>query len=123
MLESDAKPQSLTKFIDEYAVEWEYFYVGAYAASDGRWITVNNQLFPSKSSLWGPLEPSGDGWCADMIFGEKWNSNWNGKGWRINDAACLAKNGFVCQKQKDASGEDFGKELNVCSYCGRRHFK
>ena len=108
VLEDGVKPgHTLTNFIDEYMDEWEYFYVGAYAVSDGRWITVNNQPFSTKSSLWGPAEPSGDGGCADLIFAEKWNPNWKGKGWRVNDQPCITKQGFVCQKQKDASGNVF----------------
>jgi len=108
VLEDGMKPgHTLTKFIDEYVGESEYFYVGAYAVSDGRWITVNNQPFSTKSSLWGPAEPSGDGWCADLIFAEKWNPNWKGKGWRINDIPCLEKQAFVCQKEKEASGTGY----------------
>ena len=108
ILEDGVKPgHTLTNFIDAYMDEWGYFYVGAYAVSDGRWITVKNQPFSTKSSLWGPAEPSGDGWCADLIFAEKWNPNWEGKGWRVNDQPCITKQGFVCQKQKGASGNVF----------------
>ena len=103
------KPQtlsSLSRFMDEYLEEQVYFFVGAYAISDGRWITARKQLFPAQSLLWGPSEPSGDGWCTDLIFGEKWNSNWKGKGWRINDENCLSKEGFVCQKPKTTAGNN-----------------
>ena len=103
------KPQtlsSLSRFMDEYLEEQVYYFVGAYAVSDGRWITARKQLFPAQSLLWGPSEPSGDGWCTDLIFGEKWNSNWKGKGWRINDENCLSKEGFVCQKPKTTAGNN-----------------
>ena len=85
---------------------WGFFFVGAHAVSTGRWITVRKQLFPTQSLLWGPSEPSGDGWCTELIFGEKWNSNWKGKGWRINDQDCFSKEGFVCEKPKNTSGTD-----------------
>ena len=98
----------MTRFIDEYLRRSDYFYVGAYADNDGRWVTVKNQLFSPQRPLWGPWEPSGDGWCADLIFGERWDSRWKGKGWRINDEACFTKQGFVCQKQKHTLGKDYG---------------
>ena len=108
VLGNAVKLHALSRFIDDYmeVPRWRFFFVGAHAVSTGRWITVRKQLFPTQSLLWGPSEPSGDGWCADLIFAEKWNSNWKGKGWRINDQDCLSKEGFVCQKPKNTSGTD-----------------
>ena len=108
------EPHKITKFIDDYEDELSYISVGAYA-SDGRWITVKNKPFPKNkySSLWGPYEPSGHGWCGDLIFGEKWNNNWRGKGWRINDNSCLTLEAFVCQKTKHDSSK------NLTTYCQR----
>ena len=102
MFEDGVDSNKITKFIDDYIDEWTFFSVGAFAASDGRWITVKNEpfSFDKYSSLWGPYEPSGDGWCGDLILGEKWNEYWKGKGWRINDGACLTKEAFICQRQK-----------------------
>ena len=104
VLGNAVKLDALSRFIDDYMGALEYFFVGAHVISDGRWITVRKQLFPAQSLLWGPSEPSGDGWCTEMKFGEKWNSHW--KGWRINDKACLSKGGFVCEKPKNTSGTD-----------------
>ena len=70
------------------------------------WISVRKQLFPAPSLLWGPSEPSGDGWCTNLIFAEKWDFKWKGKGWRVNDTPCFLKQGFVCQKPKNTSGTD-----------------
>ena len=102
------KLHALSRFIDDYmeVPRWRFFFVGAHAVSTGRWITVRKQLFPTQSLLWGPSEPSGDGLCTDLIFAEKWNSNWKGKGWRINDQDCFSKEGFVCEKPKNISGTD-----------------
>ena len=110
MLKSGVEPHKITDFIDDYLDEWTYFAIGAYAASNGRWITVKNEPFPFNkySSLWGPHEPSGDGWCGDLILGEKWNDYWKGKGWRINDGACLTKEAFICQRHKQDSSKDVG---------------
>ena len=103
------KLQEFSEFIDDYLDEWRRFHVGArYTISNGRWITVKNETFSLNKfqSLWGPFEPSGDGWCADMIFGEKWDNKWKGKGWRINDEVCSSKIGFICEKQNLVSGKD-----------------
>ena len=103
MFENTLKLHSITEFIDEYMDEWETFFVGGYAVNTGRWITVTNALFDSKSPLWGPGEPSGDGVCTDMLFNENWIPKW-----RINDEDCSLEIGFVCQKPMTA-----GKHL-VC---------
>lgn len=108
MFENTVKPKKITEFVDEYIEGWETFYVGAYVVSTGQWITVNSQIFDSKSSLWGPGQPSGDGWCADMLFGEKWDPKWKGKGWRLNDESCYLTTGFICQKLKNPYGKDCG---------------
>ncbi len=112
VFENGFEPHKITKFMNDYLDEWAYISVGAKASSDGRWITVKNESFSLNkySSLWGPNEPSGDGWCGALIFGEKWDVSWRGKGWRINDDACLAKGGFVCQRQK----QDLSKHLGYC---------
>ena len=102
VLGNAVKLHALSRFIDEYMGALVDFFVGAHTTE--RWITVRKQLFPAQSLLWGPSEPSGDGWCTEMKFGEKWNSNW--KGWRISDKACLSKEGFVCEKPKNNSGTD-----------------
>ena len=105
VLGNTTKLHALSRFIDEYVEGLRYFsffFVGAHAISDGRWITVRKQLFPAQSLLWGTSQPSGDGWCTDLIFEEKWNS----KGWRINDQNCLSKEGFVCQKPKNTLGNN-----------------
>ena len=105
VLGNTVKLHALSRFIDDYVEDLGYFssfFVGAHAISDGRWITVRKQLFPAQSLLWGTSQPSGDGWCTDLIFEEKWNS----KGWRINDQNCLSKEGFVCQKPKNTSGNN-----------------
>ena len=102
VLGNTVKLHALSRFIDEYMGALEYFFVGAYTTE--RWITVRKQLFPAQSLLWGPSEPSGDGWCTEMKFGEKWNLYW--KGWRINDKDCSSKEGFVCEKPKNTSGTD-----------------
>ena len=81
--------------------EWEVFYVGGYVSNTRRWTTVLNEPFDSQSSLWGPGEPSGDGLCGDMLFRENWSPKW-----RINDEKCSMRIGFVCEKQKTASGKD-----------------
>ena len=99
VLENAVKLHALSRFIDDYLGA---FFVGAYTTK--RWITVRKELFPVQSLLWGPSEPSGDGWCTNLIFAEKWNSKWKGKGWRVNDIPCFLKQGFVCQKPKSASG-------------------
>ena len=108
VFQNGVSPKKITKFIADYTEERIHFFVGAYAASDGRWITVKNEELSSNSSLWGPYEPSGDGWCGDLIFGQKWDQNWRGKGWRINDEPCLSKQAFVCQMEKHDSGKDVG---------------
>lgn len=104
---SKAHAQKINEFVDDYLDEWGYFYVGAYAVSDGQWITVENKTFSLTKfqSLWGPFEPSGDGWCADMIFGEKWDNKWKGKGWRINDEVCSSEIGFICEKKNLVPGK------------------
>ena len=105
VLGNTTKLHALSRFIDDYVEDLGFsndFFVGAHAISDGRWITVRKQLFPAQSLLWGTSQPSGDGWCTDLIFEEKWNS----KGWRINDQNCLSKEGFVCQKPKNTSGNN-----------------
>lgn len=118
MFKSGLEPHKITKYIDDYLDEWSYFFIGAYAANNGQWITVQNEPFPFNkySSLWGPYEPSGDGWCGDLILGEKWNEYWKGKGWRINDSGCLTKEAFICQRQKhDSSKSDGYCHLRVSS--------
>ena len=106
VLGNTTKLHALSRFIDDYVEDLGYFnefFVGAHAISDGRWITVQKQLFPAQSLLWGTSQPSGDGWCTDLIFEEKWNS----KGWRINDQNCFSEEGFVCQKPtKNTSGNN-----------------
>ena len=105
VLGNAVKLHALSRFIDDYMEDLGYFNrfsVGAHTTK--RWITVRKQLFPAQSLLWGPSEPSGDGWCTEMKFREKWNSYW--KGWRINDKTCLSKEGFVCEKPKNTSGTD-----------------
>ena len=105
VLGNTTKLHAFSRSIDDYEEDLRYFsifFVGAHVISDGRWITVRKQLFPAQSSLWGTSQPSGDGWCTDLIFEEKWNS----KGWRINDQNCLSKEGFVCQKPKNTSGNN-----------------
>ena len=108
LLGNAVKLHALSRFIDDYmeVPEWRSFFVGAHAASTGRWITVRKQLFPTQSLLWGPMEPSGDGWCTNLIFAEKWSPSWKGKGWRVNDTPCFLKHGFICQKPKSTSGTD-----------------
>ena len=100
--------QKISEVLDEYLNEWENYYVGAHAVSDSQWITVRNKIFPFDKfqSLWGPYEPSGDGWCGNMINGEKWNDAWKGKGWRINDVNCFSRQGYICEKKTSISGED-----------------
>lgn len=119
-LKSGLEPQKITEFIDDYlhVDQWSYFFIAAYASNHGPWITVKNEAFPFNkySSLWGPYEPSGDGWCGDLILGEKWNDYWKGKGWRINDGACLTKEAFICQKQKHGSS----KNISHLQYVSRR---
>ena len=104
VLENAFKLHALLRFIDDYMGAGVAFSVGAYTTK--RWITVRKELFPVQSLLWGPSEPSGDGWCTNLIFAEKWNSKWKGKGWRVNDIPCFLKQGFVCQKPKSTSGTD-----------------
>lgn len=112
MIKRGLEPHKITKFIDDYLDRWSYFFTGAYAehGNSGQWITVKNESFPFNkySSLWGPNEPSGDGWCGDLILGEKWNSYWKGKGWRINDGACLTEEAYICQRQKNESSKNAG---------------
>ena len=104
VLGNDVKLRAYSRFIEDYVEDQTYFnyfvFVGAHVVSDGRWITVRKQLLSAQSLPWGSFQPSGDGWCTDLIFEEKWNS----KGWRINDKNCLSKEGFVCQKPKNISG-------------------
>ena len=105
VLGNTTKLHALSRSIDDYVEDLGYlrfFFVGALIISDGRWITVRKQLFPAQSLQWGTSQPSGDGWCTDLIFEEKWNS----KGWRINDQNCLSKEGFVCEKPKNTSGNN-----------------
>lgn len=114
MIKSGLEPHKITKFTDDYLDQLSYFYTGAYAAhtNNGQWITVKNESFPFNKyfSLWGPYEPSGDGWCGDLILGEKWNDYWKGKGWRINDGDCLTKEAYICQRQKHVSS----KKVDYC---------
>lgn len=44
---------------------------------------VKNEVFFFNKYLffWGLYEFLGDGWCGDLILGEKWNDYWKGKGW------------------------------------------
>ena len=104
VLGNDVKLRAYSRFIEDYVEDLTYFnyfvFVGAHVVSDGRWITVRKQLLSAQSLPWGSFQPSGDGWCTDLIFEEKGNS----KGWRINDKNCLSKEGFVCQKPKNISG-------------------
>ena len=105
VLGNTTKLHAFSRSIDDYEEDLGYFsifFVGAHIISDGRWITVRKQLFPAQSLQWGTSQPSGDGWCTDLIFEEKWNS----KGWRINDQNCLSKEGFVCEKPKNTSGNN-----------------
>ena len=102
VFENTLKLHLITKFIDEYMDERETIFVGGYAVDTGQWITVTNEVFASKSSLWGPGEPSGDGLCGDMRFRENWNPKW-----RINDEDCSSELGFVCQKPMTGAGKHF----------------
>ena len=105
VLGNTTKLHAFSRSIDDYEEDlgnFSFFFVGAHVISDGRWITVRKQLFPAQSLLWGTSQPSGDGWCTDLIFEEKWNA----KGWRINDQNCLSQEGFVCQKPKNTSGNN-----------------
>ena len=103
MFENTFKLHAIRKFMDEYMEESEEIFVGGLTVNTGRWNTVANALFDSKSPLWGPGEPSGDGVCTDMLFKENWIPKW-----RINDEDCFKQIGFVCQKPMPA-----GKHL-VC---------
>ncbi|PFX21360.1 G-protein coupled receptor GRL101 [Stylophora pistillata] len=98
--------RNIAEVLDEYLNEWGFYYVGAHAMSRSQWITVRNEIFSLDKfqSLWGPYEPSGDGWCGNMINGEKWNDAWKGKGWRINDVDCLSSQGYICEKKTSISG-------------------
>ena len=104
VLGNAVKLHALSRFIDDYTGALVDFFVGAFSTK--RWITVRKELFPVQSLLWGPSQPSGDGWCTNLIFAEKWNSKWKGKGWRVNDTPCFLKQEFVCQKPKSTSGTD-----------------
>ena len=96
----------LMTFLEDFNQESVRLYVGGFAASEGKWISVKTELFPTKTSLWGPHEPSGDGWCGSLALGEKWNPIWKGKGWRINDRPCLVAMGWICQKEKQSSSKN-----------------
>lgn len=102
--ENSLTTHALSTFLDGYVEYWSGFHVGAQILSSERWITVGYQEFDSTSSLWGPGEPSGNGWCANMILGEKWRKDWRGKGWRLDSDVCNINLGFVCQKKKTTSG-------------------
>lgn len=104
--ENSLNGYALSTFLDGYMEYWGLFHVGAEVLSSERWITVENQPFDSTSSLWGPGEPSGDGWCANMMLGEKWRKDWRGKGWRLDSDSCNINLGFVCQKDTTTPGKN-----------------
>ena len=109
MFENGVEPIKKTEFINDYLDKWSYLSIGAYATDTGQWTTVKNEPFPynNYSSLWGPYETAGDGWCGVMILVEKWYALWKGKGWRINDGGCLNQ-AFICQREKHNSSKDVG---------------
>ena len=126
VIKSGLEPHQITKFVDDYLDQWSYLFTGAYAehATNGHWITVKSESFPFNkySSLWGPHEPSGDGWCGDLILGEKWNDQWKGKGWRINDGACLTQEAYICQRQKHDSSKNVGCQFHLEYVSRPRHW-
>ena len=102
MFESRLSFHNLTGFLEDYMDYLGWFHIGAHAVGAGHFITIEYKQFNRTSSLWGPGEPSGDGLCSNMLF----HRGWKGR-WRVNDAPCNIKMGFVCQKKKNASA---GKE-------------
>ena len=98
MFESNLNTQYLTGFLEDYMEYLGSFHTGASRLKTGRFITIEHQQFSRTSPLWGPGQPSGNGFCGVM---------WLYSGWRLNDESCNNKRGFVCQKKKNSSA---GKE-------------
>ncbi|XP_067041831.1 uncharacterized protein [Acropora muricata] len=96
--ESNLTTQYFTEFLEDYMEYLDWFHIGARAVRTGDFITIEYKQFNRTSSLWGPGEPSGDGMCSNMLFKQEWEGRW-----RVNDAPCNIKMGFVCQKKKNTS--------------------
>ncbi|XP_067041821.1 uncharacterized protein [Acropora muricata] len=94
MFESNLNTQYLTGFLEDYMEYLGSFHTGASSLKTGRFITIEHQQFSRTSPLWGPGEPSGDGFCSVMLLHSRW---------RLNDESCSNKRGFVCQKKKNTS--------------------
>ena len=52
--------------------------------SDGIWIWVDGT--PLSFTLWGLIEPSGDGKCVNLM-----NGNWNDRGCHLNNVHFICK--------------------------------
>ena len=100
--ESNLTTQYLTAFLEDYMEYLGWFHIGARVVPTGHFITIEYKQFNRTSSLWGPGEPSGDGLCSNMLFRQEWEGRW-----RVNDAPCNIKMGFICQKKQNTSA---GKE-------------
>ena len=99
VFESSLTTQDLTAFLEDYMEYLGWFHIDALPVA--HFVTTEQKQFSLTSSLWGPGEPSWDGWCGNMILGQK--------GWRVNDESCYVNIGFVCQTKTNTSG----KETNI----------
>ena len=102
MFESSLTTQDLNAFLEDYMEYLGWFHIDALPVA--HFETIEHKRFNVTSSLWGPGEPSGDGWCGNMLLGQK--------GWRVNDESCYVNIGFVCQKKKNTSGKETNKIYN-----------
>ena len=89
--------QALAKLRREIKLEDEDLFVGL-SGSKLRWLWLDGENVSNTDDLWGPYEPSGDGKCG-CILNARWNSNWDGYGWRWNDLPCTTIYlGYICEQ-------------------------
>jgi len=87
--------QALTQLRREIKLEDEDLFVGL-LGSKLRWLWLDGENVSTTGDLWGPYEPSGDGKCGSFLKA-RWNSNWDGYGWRWNDEPCASNHGYICE--------------------------
>ncbi|XP_048245682.1 hepatic lectin-like [Haliotis rufescens] len=89
-LDSSAKNELIVKFAQELRLEVGKlvgFNIGAKDGDEnGHWTWYDNT--PVSSPKWGPNEPSGDGYCAQILSAHSY---------RWNDVNCSDSWGYICE--------------------------
>ena len=88
--------EALAQLRKEINIEDEDLFVGL-SGSKLRWLWLDGENVSNTDDLWGPREPSGDGRCGSFLKA-RWNSNWDGYGWRWNDLPCDTVIGYICEQ-------------------------